>query len=91
MKTAIAWLMLLALVGFGVGAQARLTPYQGTHRAADASATAHGSLETFGPTSARLERNYFQAPPAPPPAQPVGRCTVSIFVFSKIRLAQACY
>lgn len=86
MKKTIVFLSLIALVGFGVAAQARLTPLQGTSH--DPSLIGRGSFETFGPSSAHLERNYFQAPAT---AQPVGPCTVSMFVFGKIRLAQACY
>lgn len=86
MKKTIALLSLVALVGFGVAAQARLTPLQGTQH--DPSLMARGSFETFGPSSAHLERNYFQAPAT---SRPVGHCTVAMFVFGKTRLAQACY
>jgi hypothetical protein len=51
------------------------------------------SLHT-GPAAAMLERNYFQAPPAPAPVavnKPAGKCTVQMLVFDKARLASACY
>lgn len=84
MKYAIALLMLVA---FGVTAQAHLTPFQGTGRVAGSD------LVKPLPDSdnVRLEREYYQAPAAPIDHQKAGRCTVSMFIFTKIRLAQACY
>jgi hypothetical protein len=87
MKTAVAWLTALALIAFAVAAQARLTPYQGTQN--DAGAATQQAAENFGPSSARLEDHGFQRPL--PPDHVIDRCTVPILVFSKIRLARACY
>jgi hypothetical protein len=82
-KLAIA---LATLLASGVVAQAYLTPYQGTHRAAELNPVTQDS----GSASARLKRNYFQASPSAK-HEKIGRCTVSTFVFTKIRLARACY
>jgi hypothetical protein len=74
-------LFALLLAGTTV-AQAKLTPYDGTQERPAATAT--------GAVRASAERQIFQAPAAATPAEP-GRCSVSTFVFTKIRLAQACY
>lgn len=80
-------LPLALLLAATTAAQAKLTPYDGTQERPTVQRPA--VIET-GVARASAERQIFQAPAAANPAGP-GRCTVSTFVFTKIRLAQACY
>ncbi len=86
MKYALALVAALAIAGT---AQAKLTPYQASTDFVLAEPDVM-SLYT-GPAGAQVERGYFQAPPPPQAARAAERCTVQIFVFTKARLAQACY
>jgi hypothetical protein len=85
MKYVLPLAMLLAVT---TAAQAKLTPFDGTQeRAASVAATTPADTSA---TRASAEQQYFQAPAAENTSEP-GRCSVSTFVFTKIRLAQACY
>ncbi|MCW5691057.1 MAG: hypothetical protein KIT48_01700 [Pseudolabrys sp.] len=75
------------LLAASTAAQAKLTPFDGTQeRAAPAVSTPADTSAA----RASAEQQYFQAPTAESTSQ-AGRCSVSTFVFSKMRLAQACY
>jgi len=82
MKFAI--LIALALATAST-AQAKLTPYDGTRQAKAPDVV---SLYT-GPAAAELERDYFSRPAGDDTH--AGRCTMQTFVFTKMRLAEACY
>lgn len=94
MKYAIPVIALL--LAAGSAAQAKLTPFDGARESnatvASESASVTSSSVTANETStaSAAEQNYFRAPQAGESARP-GRCSVSTFVFTKIRLAQACY
>ena len=75
------------LLAAGTAAQAKLTPFDGTQERSAAAVTTPADTST---ARASAEQQYFQAPAAETTTQP-GRCSVSTFVFTKIRLAQACY
>ena len=79
--------ILALLLVASTAAQAKLTPYDGTRERPTVQRPA--AIDT-GAARASAERQIFQAPTAANPAEP-GRCSVSTFVFTKIRLAQACY
>jgi len=83
MKFAIAFVLALAAAS---AAQAKLTPFDGTRQAKEPEVTA---LYT-GRAAAQLERDYFTQP-ASDRTQSAERCTVTTFVFTKMRLADACY
>ena len=84
MKYVIPLVWLLAV---STAAQAKLTPYDGTRQSGAPEVT---KLEARPDAAAWMERGYFQTPNAEAVQKP-GRCTVTTFVFTKIRLAQACY
>ncbi|MBS0248483.1 MAG: hypothetical protein JSR61_17845 [Proteobacteria bacterium] len=87
MKFAIPVVALL--LAAGTAAQAKLTPFDGARESNAPVASANvTSNETS--TASTAEQDYFRAPQAGESARP-GRCSVSTFVFTKIRLAQACY
>lgn len=84
MKYVLSIALLLAV---SAAAQAKLTPFDGIQeRAAPVAATPADT----GATRASAEQQYFQAPAAETTGR-AGRCSVSTFVFTKMRLAQACY
>ena len=88
MKVVLSIALLLAV---STAAQAKLTPFDGTQERAAPAATA--SADTSA-ARASAEQQYFQAPAAEMTDQvkdQAGRCSVSTFVFTKVRLAQACY
>ena len=92
MKTAIAGVILITASIVAGAAQAHLTPFDGISGAAGGGA--QDMAPDWSPASARLERDHVQLPPAPEATLgKAGRCTISIsnVVFSKIRLARACY
>ena len=83
MKFAITLALALAAAS---AAHAKLTPYDGTRQAQAPDVV---SLYT-GPAAAKLERDYFSRPSGDE-SHAAGRCTVRTFVFTKMRLAEACY
>ena len=78
------------LLAAGGAAQAKLTPFDGARESSAPVATASVTSNATS-TASTAEQSYFQAPQADESAQRPGRCSVSTFVFTKIRLAQACY
>ncbi|KQZ00267.1 hypothetical protein ASD45_04890 [Pseudolabrys sp. Root1462] len=82
-------LPVVLLLAAGGAAQAKLTPFDGA-RESTAPATATSAASGATSTASAAEQSYFRAPAAETVTQP-GRCSVSTFVFTKIRLAQACY
>ncbi|MBS0533564.1 MAG: hypothetical protein JSR72_05870 [Proteobacteria bacterium] len=90
MKYAIPVIALL--LAAGGTAQAKLTPFDGARESnvPVASVTSASVTSNETSTASTAEQNYFRAPQADESARP-GRCSVSTFVFTKIRLAQACY
>ena len=78
--------VIAMLLAPGTAAQAKLTPFDGTQ---ERSAPAVASAGTAA-APATAERMLFRAPASEKPTKP-GRCTATTFVFTKIRLAQACY
>ena len=84
MKVVLSIALLLAV---STAAQAKLTPFDGTQERAAPAATAAADTSA---ARASAEQQYFQAPAAETTEQ-AGRCSVSTFVFTKMRLAQACY
>lgn len=83
MKFAVTLALLLAV---GSAAQAKLTPFDGTRQAKDVDVV---SLYT-GPAGAEMDHTYLTAPQTGISQRP-GRCTLQTFVFTKMRLADACY
>lgn len=81
------------LLAAGGAAQAKLTPFDGAREsnASVASMTSASVTSNATSTASTAEQSYFRAPQAGVSAQQPGRCSVSTFVFTKIRLAQACY
>jgi len=88
MKFAVTFALALAVAST---AQAKLTPHDDGQLAKEA-ATAAPDVESLytGPAAAQLESTYFKAPTGDG-AYAAGRCTVQTFVFTKMRLADACY
>ncbi|MFA6266501.1 MAG: hypothetical protein WC670_12435 [Pseudolabrys sp.] len=87
MKFAVGFSLLLLAVS--TAAQARLTPFE-QMRSGEAAEQAVDVVSLYtGPAAAQMEQNYFRAPLQE--AYTPGRCTISTFVFTKMRLAQACY
>jgi hypothetical protein len=83
-------LVALLLAG-GTAAQAKLTPFDGAREStATAPAVTASVTSNATSTASTAEQNYFRAP-SPENVTLPGRCSVSTFVFTKIRLAQACY
>jgi len=81
-------LPVVLLLAAGGAAQAKLTPFDGARESTAPAVTSVVSGATS--TASAAEQSYFRAPAAETVTQP-GRCSVSTFVFTKIRLAQACY
>ena len=88
MKLAVTFALVLAVAST---AQAKLTPPDDDRQVKEASNAAPDVVSLYtGPAAAQLERTYFNASPDDE-AYAAGPCTVQTFVFTKMRLADACY
>ncbi len=83
-------LTIALLLAAGTAAQAKLTPFDGARESNTPTATASVTSNATS-TASTAEQSYFRAPQVEDSAQQPGRCSVSTFVFTKTRLAQACY